>query len=49
MSVTKVKEYFKSFGIENKEIEVERLSATLELAAEAIGCEPERIAKTLSF
>lgn len=49
MSVTKVKEYFKSFGIENKVIELEQSSATVALAAEAIGCEPERIAKTLSF
>ncbi|WP_102400322.1 YbaK/EbsC family protein [Haloimpatiens massiliensis] len=49
MSVTKVKEYFKSFGIENKVMELEQSSATVELAAEALGCEPERIAKTLSF
>jgi len=49
MSVIKVKEYFKSFGIENKVIELEQSSATVELAAEAIGCEQERIAKTLSF
>lgn len=49
MSITKVKEYFKSFGIESKVIELEQSSATVELAAAAIGCEPERIAKTLSF
>lgn len=49
MSITKVKEYFKSFGIEGKVIELEQSSATVELAAAAIGCEPERIAKTLSF
>lgn len=49
MSITKVKEYFKSFGVEDKVIELEQSSATVELAATAIGCEPERIAKTLSF
>lgn len=49
MSITKVKEYFKSFGIESKVIELEQSSATVELAAAAIGCEAERIAKTLSF
>jgi prolyl-tRNA editing enzyme YbaK/EbsC (Cys-tRNA(Pro) deacylase) len=49
MSITKVKEYFKRFGIENKIIELEKSSATVELAAAAVGCEPERIAKTLSF
>jgi prolyl-tRNA editing enzyme YbaK/EbsC (Cys-tRNA(Pro) deacylase) len=49
VSVTKVKEYFKKFGIENKVIELEKSSATVELAAAALGCEGERIAKTLSF
>jgi len=49
VSITKVKEYFKSFGIESKVTELEQSSATVELAAAAIGCEPERIAKTLSF
>ncbi|MCY6958342.1 YbaK/EbsC family protein [Clostridium brassicae] len=49
MSITKVKDYFKSFGVEDKVIELDQSSATVELAAEAIGCDPERIAKTLSF
>lgn len=49
MSITKVKEYLKDFGVEDKVIELEQSSATVELAAAAIGCEPERIAKTLSF
>ena len=49
MSIEKVKEYFKQFGIENKIIELEQSSATVELAAIALGCEGKRIAKTLSF
>lgn len=44
-----MREYFKNSGIENKIQEFEASSATVELAAKALGCEPERIAKTLSF
>ena len=49
MSVEKVKEYFRSCGIENRVREFEVSSATVELAAIALSCEPCRIAKTLSF
>ena len=49
MSVEKVKEYFKKYGMENRVQEFEVSSATVELAAEALHCEPCRIAKTLSF
>ena len=49
MSIEKVKEYFKQFGIEDKIIELSQSSATVELAALALGCEGQRIAKTLSF
>lgn len=49
MSIEKVKEYFKSFGMENRIREFETSSATVELAAKALNCEPCRIAKTLSF
>lgn len=49
MSINKVREYFKQFGIENRIIEFPASSATVELAAQAAGCEPARIAKTLSF
>ena len=49
MAIEKVKQYFKEFGIENKIQEFEVSSATVELAALALNCEPERIAKTLSF
>lgn len=49
MAIDKVKEYFKSLGIEHKVMEFETSSATVELAALAVGVEPARIAKTLSF
>ncbi len=49
MAIEKVREYFKSFGIEDRILEFDVSSATVELAAQAVGCEPERIAKTLSF
>lgn len=49
MSIEKVKEYFKKFNIENKIKEFSVSSATVELAAKALGCDEARIAKTLSF
>lgn len=49
MAIEKVKEYFKKYGMENRVQEFEVSSATVELAAEALHCEPCRIAKTLSF
>ena len=49
MSIEKVREYFKTAGIEDRILEFPVSSATVALAAEALGCEPERIAKTLSF
>ena len=49
MAIEKVREYFKSFGIEDRILEFEVSSATVELAAAALGCEGKRIAKTLSF
>lgn len=47
--IEQVREYFKLYEMEERIIELETSSATVELAAQAIGCEPERIAKTLSF
>ena len=47
--IEKVKEYFKQFSMENRIIEFDQSSATVELASKAINCEPNRIAKTLSF
>lgn len=49
MSIEKVRRYFASFGIEDRIREPELSSATVELAARALGCEEKRIAKTLSF
>lgn len=49
MSIERVKEYFKQYGIERRIQEFEESSATVELAAKAVGCNPENIAKTLSF
>lgn len=49
MSIEKVKEYFQALGIRERVLEFDVSSATVELAAAALGCEPCRIAKTLSF
>ena len=49
MAVEKVKEYFSKYGITDRIQEFDVSSATVELAAQALGCEPCRIAKTLSF
>lgn len=49
MSIERVREYFKSLGIEERILEFDVSSATVALAAEALHCEGCRIAKTLSF
>ena len=49
MSIEKVRTYLKQFNADNRIIEFATSSATVELAAQAAGCEPARIAKTLSF
>lgn len=49
MAIEKVREYFKTLGIEDRIQEFDVSSATVELAAAALSCEPARIAKTLSF
>lgn len=49
MAIDKVKEYFKTIGIENRIQEFEVSSATVALAAQALGCDEARIAKTLSL
>lgn len=49
MSLEKVQDYFDSCQM-NERIQVfSQSSATVELAAKAVGCEPAHIAKTLSF
>lgn len=49
MSIERVRAYFRSYGIEDRIQELDHSSATVALAAEALGTEPCRIAKTLSF
>ena len=49
MSIEKVRSYFRALGEEGRIREFPVSSATVELAAAALGCAPERIAKTLSF
>lgn len=49
MSIEKVRAYFRSVGLEDRIQEFQVSSATVELAAQAVGCEPARIGKTLSF
>ncbi len=49
MSIERVRTYFKKSGLENRILEFSVSSATVELAARALDCDPGRIAKTLSF
>ena len=49
MSIERVREYFKTIGIDDRILEFDVSSATVELAAQALSCEGKRIAKTLSF
>jgi prolyl-tRNA editing enzyme YbaK/EbsC (Cys-tRNA(Pro) deacylase) len=49
MSVDRARQHFAKFGIANRVRELDVSTATVELAAAALGCEPKLIAKTLSF
>ncbi|MGB4337839.1 MAG: YbaK/EbsC family protein [Bacillota bacterium] len=49
MSIERVREYFRARGLAHRILEFDVSSATVELAAQAVGCEGKRIAKTLSF
>lgn len=49
MAIDKVREYFRQFGLEDKILEFDVSSATVDLAAQAVGVEGARICKTLSF
>jgi prolyl-tRNA editing enzyme YbaK/EbsC (Cys-tRNA(Pro) deacylase) len=49
MSIEKVRSYLHQFAADERILEFATSSATVELAAQAAGCEPARIAKTLSF
>lgn len=49
MSIERVRNYFMQFGMEDRILEFPVSSATVELAAQALGVEGKRITKTLSF
>ena len=49
MSLEKAKAHLESVGFGDRVMEFDTSSATVELAAQAVGCEPGMIAKTLSF
>lgn len=49
MAIERVREYFSKYGMEDRVMEYEESSATVDLAAKALNCKPEHIAKSLSF
>ena len=49
MSIAIVREYFRGLDMEDKVLEFDVSSATVELAAIALGTQEARIAKTMSF
>lgn len=49
MSLDRAKAHLEQFGLADRIRLFNVSSATVELAAQAVGCEPARIAKTLSF
>ena len=49
MAIEKVREYLKQFGVDDRIREFDVSSATVDLAAKAVGVEGARICKTLSF
>ncbi len=49
MSIEKVRAFFAERGIEERVREFDVSSATVDLAAEALGCEGARIAKSMTF
>ena len=49
MSIEKARAHLQQRGLADRIMEFGQSSATVELAAQAIGCEPALIAKTLSF
>lgn len=49
MAIERVKAYFRQHGMEERIQEFDVSSATVELAATALYCDPQRIAKTLAF
>ena len=49
MSIENAREHLRKWNVEDRIQEFDTSSATVELAALAVGCEPARIAKSLTF
>ena len=49
MSIERVKSFFSGYGMEERIVEFDTSSATVELAAEALGCDGAHIAKSMTF
>lgn len=49
MAIEQARAHLAQWGMDDKILEFEVSSATVELAAQAVGCQPERIAKSLTF
>ena len=49
MSIDRVRKFFSQYGMQDRILELAQSSETVALAAEAVGCEPGRIAKSLAF
>ena len=49
MSMERARAHLEKYGLADRILEFDVSSATVSLAAQALGCEPEHIAKTLSF
>ena len=49
MTLKEVREYFKGVGLEDRIVIFDKSTATAPLAAQALGCEDSRIAKSITF
>jgi len=49
LSIEKAREHLKKWNLDHRIMEFDVSSATVELAAQAVNCEPERIAKSMAF
>lgn len=49
MSLNNVENFFKNIGLENRIKVLSDSTATVELAAKAVGCEIKQIAKSMTF
>ena len=49
MSLISAKAHLAQFGADTRVVELAQSSATVELAAQALGCEPRRIAKSIAL